>query len=328
MTLTFIRGFFLVISGVVGYQLGSIGSNPLPGLLAGLVCGLLLIFAESSMQRVSVRGLSSMVFGLLLGIFMANIISDILKLLPLGEFVHSVTRVIFTLVFSYLGAVMALRGKDEFNLIIPYVRLKRQDVRDDEVLLDTSAVIDGRIVDIYKTNFFSGRMVVPRFVLLELQRLADSDDLLKRQKGQRGLEILKAMQKDNTMDMRVQEDDLPGEAEVDAKLVKLAKLMEAKICTTDYNLNRIATIQGVKVLNVNELANAVKAMIVAGEVLDIKLMKEGKEPNQAIGYLDDGTMVVVSDAKPLIGQKVRATVNSVLQTQAGKMIFAKYNKDG
>jgi uncharacterized protein YacL len=326
MTLLFIRIFFVVISAIVGYQLGSINHQPWIGIIGGFLCGGALIFIESNMQRVSVRGLSSMVFGLLLGIFMANIISDILAVLPLGEFLHSILRVIFTLIFSYLGAVMALRGKDEFSIIIPYVRFKRQDVRGEDVLMDSSAIIDGRITDIYKTNFFAGRIVVPRFVLQELQKLADSDDANKRQRGRRGLEILRSMQKDPTIDLRIQEDDLPGEVDVDNKLVKLAKMMEARVCTTDYNLNRIATIQGVKVLNVNELTNAVKAVVFPGEALEIRLVKEGKEPNQAVGYLDDGTMVVVSDARALIGQKVRPVVNSVLQTQAGRMIFAKFNK--
>ena len=326
MTLLFIRIFFVIISAIVGWQLGTINHMALQGIFGGLVCGSILIYVEANMQRVSVRGLSSMVFGLLLGVFMANIISDILALLPLGEFFHSIFRVIFTLIFSYLGAVMAMRGKDEFSIIIPYVRFKRQDVREEEVLLDTSAIIDGRIADIYKTNFFSGRIVVPRFVLQELQKISDSDDSLKRQRGRRGLEILRSMQKDATIDLRVQEDDLPGEGDVDNKLVKLAKMMEARICTSDYNLNRIATIQGVKVLNVNELTNAVKAVVFPGEVLDIRLVKEGKEPNQAVGYLDDGTMVVVSEARSMIGQKVRPVVNSVLQTQAGRMIFAKFSK--
>ncbi len=225
--------------------------------------------------------------------------------------------------FSYLGAVMALRGKDEFNLIIPYVRFKRQDLKDGVVLLDTSAIIDGRIGDIFKTGFLGGRMVVPRFVLHELQRLADSDDDTKRSRGRRGLELLKAMQKDTAADVRVHEDDLNGNEAVDLKLVKLAKLMEARIATTDFNLSRMASLQGIEMLNINDLVNAAKPMVFAGEQLEIKLLKEGKDAHQAIGYLEDGTMVVVIDGKNHIGQTVHVTITSALQTQAGRMIFAK-----
>ncbi|HOW35139.1 MAG TPA: PIN domain nuclease [Candidatus Omnitrophota bacterium] len=326
MTLIFIRIFFLVIGGVVGYQIGLIGGQALWGIGIGLLVGLALIFLEANMRRVSLRGLSSMVFGLVLGMIMAKLITDILSLLPLGEVVHSILKVILTLVFSYLGAVMALRGKDEFNIIIPYVRFKRQDSREDLVILDTSAIIDGRIADIYKTKFFEARLVVPRFVLQELQHIADSDDTLKRQRGRRGMEILRSMQKDSNFDIKIHEDDMTGASDVDSKLVALAKMIEAKVCTTDFNLNRIAAIQGVKILNVNELANAVKSVVFAGEIMEVKLIKEGKEAEQAVAYMDDGTMIVVADARRMIGQKTKVEVTSVLQTQAGRMIFAKLSR--
>lgn len=323
MTLSFIRVFFLIMSGVVGYYVGSLLQQPAPGATIGLLCGLLLIFIEMSMRRVSVRGLSSMVFGLLLGVFMAKLLADILSLIPLGDFVHSVSRVILTLVFSYLGAVMALRGKDEFNIIIPYVKFRRQDVKDGVVLLDTSAIIDGRITDIYKTNFLVGRLVVPRFVLHEMQALADSGDDIKRERGRRGLELLRLMQEDPKMDVHIHEDDLTGSEPVDSKLIRLAKMMDARICTTDFNLGRTATLQGIDILNVNELVQAVKSVLFTGDKIEVKLIKEGKEAHQAVGYMDDGTMIVVSDAREMIGREVRVGVTSVLQTQSGKMIFAK-----
>ncbi|MEI7998218.1 MAG: twitching motility protein PilT [Candidatus Omnitrophota bacterium] len=325
-TLLFIRGFFLVISAIVGYQIGAIYDNPLIGLGFGILSGVFLIVAELKSHQVSMRGLSSMVFGLLLGFFMAKLVSDIFSLLPLGIVLNSISRVVLTLVFSYLGAVMALRGKDEFNLIIPYVRFKRQDLKEGVILLDSSAIIDGRIGDIFKTGFLGGRLVAPRFVLHELQRLADSDDEIKRQRGRRGLEILKNLQKDTAADVRIHEDDLTGTESVDLKLVKLSKLMDARICTTDFNLSRMASLQGVEMLNINDLVNSVKPMIFNGEELEIRLMKEGKDPNQAIGYLEDGTMVVVIDGKRLIGQQVRVYVTSALQTQAGRMVFAKLEK--
>jgi uncharacterized protein YacL len=323
MTLSFIRVFFLIISGVVGYYVGLLINYPTLGLQTGLLAGLLLIFVESRLRRVSVRGLSSMVFGLLLGVFMAKLLSDIISLLPLGDFYLSVSRVVLTVVFSYLGAVMALRGKDEFNIIIPYVRFRRQDVKEGIILLDTSAIIDGRIADIYKLNFLIGRLVVPRFVLEELQKLADSGDDIKRQRGRRGLDLLRLMQNDPKVDVHIHEDEMAEAGAVDIKLVSLAKLMDARICTTDFNLGQTASLQNIDVLNVNELANAVKSVIFIGEEIDIKLVKEGKESNQAIGYLDDGTMVVVTDGRKKIGQNVGAVVTSVLQTQTGKMIFAK-----
>jgi len=326
MTLLFIRVFFLIISGIIGYQIGIINQAPFAGVLACLVGGALLIVIEANLKQVSVRGLTSMVFGLLLGIFMANLVSDIISLLPLDDVIKPILRVVLTLVFSYLGAVMALRGKDEFNLIIPYVRFKRQDLKDGVILLDTSAIIDGRVTDIFKTGFLAGRLVVPRFILLELQRLADSEDDTKRQRGRRGMEILKTMQKDPVVDVRIHEDDLTGTESVDTKLVKLSKVMDARICTTDFNLSRIASIQGIEMLNINDLVNAVKPVVFTGEELEIKLLKEGKEANQAIGYLEDGTMVVVSDGRRGLGQTVKVYVTSALQTQAGRMIFAKMER--
>ena len=327
MTLLFVRFFFSIISAIVGYQIGAIQQDPWMGAGVGVICAMVLIGIEASLRGVSVRGLSSMVFGLLLGVFMAKLVSDIIALLPLGEFWQSIFRVISTLIFSYLGAVMALRGKDEFNIIIPYVRFKRQDLRDGVILLDTSAIIDGRIADIYKTNFLTGRLVVPRFVLNELQRISDSEDSIKRQRGRRGMEILRSMQKDSVTDVRIQEEDMAGDQDVDIKLVRLAKIMEARVCTVDFNLNRIASIQGVEILNLNELVNAVKAVVFPGEVMDVRLIKEGKEADQAIAFMDDGTMIVVSDGKKLIGQKVKVNVSSVLQTQAGRMIFARMIKE-
>ena len=324
MTFIFIRLFFLIICGIVGYQIGSAANQPVWwGVGIGCLSGLILILLEVSMRRVSVRGLSSMVFGLILGIIMAKLITDILSLIPLGVFIQSILKVALTIMFSYLGAIMALRGKDEFNIIIPYVRFKRQDFREEMVILDTSAIIDGRIADVCKTNFFDARIIVPRFVLQELQTVADSEDSIKRLRGRRGMEILRGMQKDPNLDIRIHEDDVAGKHGVDEKLVRLAKMIDAKVCTTDFNLNRIASIQGVKVLNVNELANAVKSVVFPGEVFETRLVKEGKEANQAVAYLDDGTMIVVTEGKRLVGQKVKVEVTSVLQTQAGKMIFAK-----
>jgi uncharacterized protein YacL len=318
MNLLLVRILFLVGSMIVGYQTAGV-----IGALIGAIAALVMILLEIGLRKVSVSGLSSAVFGLILGLIMAKLVGDAFSITAISPVTLSSIRVILTLVFCYLGMVMALRGKDEFNIIIPYVRLRRQDQAEDVTVLDTSVIIDGRIVDIFKTRFLSGKIIIPKFVLRELQQIADSTDPIKRQRGRRGLEILNTVQKESGLDITINEEDFVETNEVDAKLVKLAKLLEAKILTVDFNLNRVATIQGIKVLNINELANALKSLVFPGEVMQIKLIKEGKEHNQAIGYLDDGTMVVVEDARRLLGQEVKVTVTSVLQTQAGRMIFTK-----
>jgi uncharacterized protein YacL len=293
------------------------------GAGVGLFASWLIIFLERGMRRVSARGLSSAVFGLVLGLLMAKLITDAISLVPIDRGLVSSIRVVMTLVFCYLGMIMAMRGKDEFNIVIPYVRFSRQKQIEDVILLDSSAIIDGRIVDVCKTPFLSARLLVPRFVLRELQQIADSADPIKRQRGRRGLEILHNIQKDNTVDITIHEEDFPDTPDVDAKLVKLGRLLEAKIFTLDFNLNRVAELQGVRVLNLNELANALRPVVFPGEALEVKLIKEGKEYNQAIAYLDDGTMVVVEDSRSLLNTTVKIVVTSVLQTQAGRMVFAK-----
>lgn len=325
MTLIFIRVFFIIVTMLVGYQVGSILSN-LGGIIGvglGLLAALIIIGLETSMRKVSVRGLSAAVFGLIFGLIMAKLIADAFVLLPLSEGTRSILRVILTLIFCYLGMVMAMRGRDEFNLIIPYVKFVRQDRGEEIIILDTSVIIDGRIADVCQTKFIEGRLVIPRFVLKELQQVADSQDPLKRNRGRRGLEILHKLQKESKVDVKIHEEDFPDLSDVDTKLVKLAKVLNAKIFTTDYNLNRVAELQDVGVLNINELANALKPIVLPGELMEVKLIKEGKEYNQGVAYLDDGTMVVVEEGRRYIGQTIKVVVTSVLQTQAGRMIFTK-----
>ena len=323
MTLFFIRLLFILGSVAIGYQTGDVRQVGVMGALVGGLVGSIIILSEIGMRRVSLRGLSSAVFGLVLGLIMSKLVADALNLLRLGTETIGLIRSTLTLVLCYLGMTIAMRGKDEFNIIIPYVRLSRQDQGQSIVVIDTSVIIDGRIVDICKTKFIEGKMVVPRFVLRELQQIADSSDSIKRQRGRRGLEVLNTIQKEMGIPVSIHEEDFPDIAEVDAKLVKIAKLLEASILTVDFNLNRVASIQGVKVLNINELANALKSVLFPGDMIEIKMLKEGKEHNQAIGYLDDGTMVVVEDARKFIGQFLKVTVTSVLQTNAGRMVFTK-----
>ena len=324
MNLFLARFLFVLGSMFIGHQ--AVPGSGYTGIVIGASAAIIMILIEVGLRKVSVSGLSSAVFGLILGLIMAKLVGDAFSLATVDANVLSRIRVGLTLIFCYLGMVMALRGKDEFNIIIPYVRLRRQDQSQDVVLLDTSVIIDGRIVDICKTRFLGGKVIIPKFVLRELQQIADSNDPIKRQRGRRGLEILNTIQNEPGMDITIHEQDFSETSEVDAKLVLLAKLLEAKILTVDFNLNRVASIQGIKVLNINELANALKPVVFPGEEMHIKLIKEGKEHNQAIGYLDDGTMVVVEDARRLIGQDVKVVVTSVLQTQAGRMIFTKVEK--
>lgn len=326
MNLLLVRILFAVASALVGYQTIEPKGPGFIGALIGLGISLVIILLEIGMRKVSMRGLSSAVFGLILGLIMAKLVTDAFSLAPISVASISLIRVTLTLIFCYLGMVIGLRGKDEFNVIIPYVRLRRQDQAGGLTVLDTSVIIDGRILDICKTNFIESKIVIPRFVLRELQQIADSTDPIKRQRGRRGLEILHAIQKDSGLDITINEEEFPEVNEVDAKLVKLAQLLEAKILTVDFNLNRIASLQGIKIVNINELANALKPVVFPGERMQIKLLKEGKEYNQAVGYLEDGTMVVVEDARRLIGQDIKVVVTSVLQTQAGRMIFTKVEK--
>jgi uncharacterized protein YacL len=326
MNLLLLRILFVTSSMVMGYSLMSVRDAGLMGILVGGAVSLILVLIEIGLRKISVTGLSSVVFGLIFGLIMAKLVGDAISLASVDPATLSMMRSVLTLIFCYLGMVMALRGKDEFNVIIPYVRLRRQDQTEEMTILDTSVIIDGRIVDIFKTKFLGGKVGIPKFVLRELQQIADSTDPIKRQRGRRGLEMLHTVQKEAGIDVIIHEEDFPETNEVDAKLVRLAKLLEAKILTVDFNLNRVASIQGIKVLNINELANALKPVVFPGEEMKIKLIKEGKEHNQAIGYLDDGTMVVVEEARRLLGQEVKVLVTSVLQTQAGRMIFTKLER--
>ena len=328
MNLRFVRIGFVIISALLGSQLigQSAGWSFWLRALLGAGAGVILVLVEAVIHRigrVSVRGFSAAVFGLLFGLIMAKLVSDAVTLIPLDAGLAGVIRVALTWAFCYLGMAMALRGRDEFSVIIPYVRLSRHDRGEEAALVDTSAVIDGRLMDLCKARFVEGRLIIPRFVLKELQAVADSADPIKRSRGRRGLEVLNQLKQLATIDVRIHEEDLPLVSETDAKLVKLAQILGTRIITNDYNLNKIAEFQNVLVLNVNELAQALRPVVLPGEMLEVKPIKEGKEHHQSVAYLDDGTMVVVENGRSLIGQSVRGVVTSVLQTAAGRMIFVR-----
>ncbi|MBU1086651.1 MAG: PIN domain nuclease [Candidatus Omnitrophica bacterium] len=328
MTIFFVRALFCLISMLIGYQigflLGGVDSNTaIIGLGIGFVVSFVIIIVERGLRSISVRGLSSAVFGLIFGLLAAKLLAEAVMLLPVDEATARTTRVVFTLILCYLGMIVAIRGRDEFNLIIPYVKFTRHDQVQQNILLDTSVIIDGRIIDLCQTKFIEGRLVIPRFVLKELQQIADSSDALKRNRGRRGLDILNKIQKLDRIVVKIHDEDFPEITDVDAKLVKMAKVLDGKIFTNDYNLNKVAELEGVIVLNINDLSNALKAIVLPGELLEVKIVKEGKEFNQGVAYLDDGTMVVVEEARKLLGHTLNVAVTSVLQTSAGRMIFGK-----
>jgi len=328
MTVSFIRVLFLLFAAVVGFQIGSAFflDRPESGILgaaAGAGISALVIWLETSLARISMRGLSAAVFGLLLAMIVSRFVTRAIDMIGLDPFIASSLKLVVVLILAYLGMVLAMRGRDEFNIIIPYVKLQRQNQSEMMILVDTSAIIDGRLSDIVKTRFLEGHFIVPQFVLHELQQLADSADSLKRGKGRRGLDILDKLRKDKGVSLRIHEEDFPDVGGVDSKLVKLAKLLDARILTTDFNLNKVADLQDVGILNVNELSNALKPVVMMGDKIRVTLVKEGKERDQALAYLADGTMVVVDQAKSLIGAEAEVHVASVLQTAAGRMIFAK-----
>lgn len=333
MTFGFIRALFILLSTIIGFQLGSAyqgygGQMALVGAGVGIAIAVVIIMLEYTLDKVSLRGLTAAVFGLILALIVSRFISAAIDLIPqLAVSTAATIKLIVVVILSYFGMVFSMRGRDEFNLIIPYVKFDRQDQKDAILILDTSVIIDGRILDICQTKFVEGRFVIPRFVLKELQQVADSHDALKRNRGRRGLDILNKLRKNQQVSVKIHEEDFSDIQTVDEKLVKLAKLLGAKVLTNDYNLNKIAEFQGITILNVNELANALRPVILPGEALEVSLVKEGKEHNQAIGYLDDGTMVVVDNAKRLLGTTARVHVTSVLQTSAGRMIFAKADSE-
>lgn len=282
-------------------------------------------------QQLPAHELIAAIVGLLIGLIFSALLSFPLSMLP--GFIGDVAPFVAAVVFAYLGiSIMIMRKKDLLSFIRgfrgPHDRSEPSDkvgaargTATPKVILDTSAIIDGRVADVSRTGFISGPMLVPRFVLEELQHIADSPDSLRRNRGRRGLEMLNRLQKDSLVPIEVVEVEANG-SEVDGKLVKMAKQLGYAILTNDYNLNRVAALQGVRVLNINELANALKSVVLPGEEIVIRIIQEGKEAGQGVGYLDDGTMVVVEGGRRYLGNQSSVIVTRVLQTVAGRMIFA------
>ncbi|PTL38489.1 PIN/TRAM domain-containing protein [Alkalicoccus saliphilus] len=349
----------LFIGGTIGYLflpdvLQALPVNNMPEWLtnefAGAVLGAIILFfllfwftdnivgfiryVEESIMKYPATDLIFGTIGLLIGLGLASLITVALMSMEI-PIVSSILPVLLTLFFGYLGFRVGFQKRDELMNLFPGGRSQNKNEKKEEPaeparkneaklkILDTSVIIDGRIADICQSGFIEGTLIIPEFVLEELQHIADSSDALKRNRGRRGLDILNKIQKELDVDVEIYEGDFEDIQEVDSKLVKLAKVMNGFVVTNDFNLNKVCDLQGVAVLNINDLANAVKPVVLPGEEMPVQVIKDGKEQNQGIGYLDDGTMIVVEEGSSQIGKTIEVVVTSVLQTSAGRMIFAK-----
>jgi uncharacterized protein YacL len=283
---------------------------------------------ETRIRRAQFRVLWSaglgLIIGLLLGWLFGAVYRSVVKTAEMAAFI----RIFFLVIMPYIGLLIGMKKPewlDPANLIALF---KEKRAGRSFKILDTSVIIDGRIADLCDTGFVEGTLIVPQFVLKELHLVADSPDALKRQRGRRGLDVLDHLQKSSQVEVVLSDTDFPETRDVDSKLIELAKTMDAKIVTNDFNLNKVAGIHGIKVLNINELVNSLRPVALPGEVMSVFILKEGKEKDQGVAYLDDGTMVVVDNSRRMIGQTVDVTVTSVLQTTVGKMIFGRFNGEG
>ncbi len=322
-----IRILFWGMCIMAGYEISQVQQdwvgNAGYGMLIGFGFGGICVAIDEMLKGFSLRAFSAATFGLFLGSVVAWMLTTSSLFEGADTAQMRVIKLAAFLSFSYLGMILAMRSnKEDFSLIIPYVRFAPQHKPENRAVLDTSVIIDGRIADLIDANFVDGLLVVPRFVLKELQQIADSNDPIIRARGRRGLEMLTRLQQNKNNEIKIHDADFPEEPEVDAKLVRLSKLLGARLYTNDYNLSKVAELQSVAYVNLNQLANALKPVILPGEVLSLRVAREGKDRGQGVGYLNDGTMVVINNAQSLIGQQVSVKVISLLQTGAGVIIFA------
>lgn len=326
--LLLIRALFVLLTACAGFSLRPFQLTPWLGAAVGTLAGIAVVCFEIRLRQATLKRLIGSAIGSVLGIAGALMMALVLDR-ALAESASTVPflQVLLLLVMTYVGLVVGAAKGDLLNLsAFGGLFGGEQAVRPQAFkALDTSVIIDGRIADIAETGFLDGLLVIPQFVLRELQMVADSADSLKRNRGRRGLDVLQRLQKMPTLEVRIIEDDFPNVREVDLKLIELAKLCSCKIVTNDFNLNKVAQLHGVAVLNINELANAMRAVVLPGELMRVFILKEGKEYNQGVAYLDDGTMVVVDNARRMISKTIDIAVTSVLQTTAGKMIFGRFD---
>jgi len=327
LDLAIFRISFVLLAAAATYHFRPFGLQSLEAALLGVVLGLAGVVLEMRLRHSSLKRLIGAVVGAIAGTLCAYLMALVFSRTNIEPKTLSFLQVILVVVLAYLGMVIGASKGDLLNLqalggLFGAERTHRRNYK----ILDTSVIIDGRIADIAEAGFLDGLLLIPQFVLRELQLVADSSDSLKRNRGRRGLDILQRIQKIPNLQTQIVEEDFPFLRDVDQKLIELAKRYEGKIVTNDFNLNKVAQLQGIEVLNINELANALKPVVLPGEAMRVFILKEGKEPNQGVAYLDDGTMVVVDNARRMISRTIDITVTSVLQTTAGKMIFGRYDE--
>lgn len=315
--------FFIFVFS--GYILGIKYNYGAYGVLLGGLLGLFAIATEYLFKNIRIGAIIGGILGISFGLLFAHLLILPLKQI-LGEDMRTISFGLMA-VFGYGGFLIGLSKGKEISVANIFRLFRGQSLEENLKILDTSVIIDGRIADVCESGFLEGVFILPQFILQELQHVADSADTIKRARGRRGLDILHKVQKMSNITVRIVDEDFPKIKEVDSKLVALAKLLNAKVITNDFNLNKVAELQGVSVLNINELANALKPVVLPGELIKVFILKEGKEHNQGVAYLDDGTMVVIENARRLIGKNADVTVTSVLQTTAGRMIFSKLKED-
>lgn len=336
MLLNLIRAVFVLVASGLGVRLMRTSDTTVAGpgfFLVFLALTAVILAADILTPRKRIQNISAVYFGLIVGLILSNYfqiaVEPTLKLFFTEEALKTIIPVVtafLTATVCYLCVSTLLQTKDDFRFLIPYIEFSKDVKGAKPLVLDTSVIIDGRVADVAESHIFDQPLVVPRFVLQELQGIADSSDKLRRNRGRRGLDILNKLQKSPGIEVKIHDGEVPelaGVREVDQKLVILAKVLGGKVVTNDYNLNKIAKLQGVDVINLNDVANALKPIVLPGEGLQVKLIKRGEEPGQGVGYLDDGTMVVTEHGVHHLGEVVRLTVTSVLQTSAGRMIFGR-----
>ena len=327
MDIIFVRLLFVIVVGATCFVIEPFNLTRVYDAAVGAGIGAAIVLFEWKLRTVSLKRLIGAAIGSILGICGAYLFALVIRSsVPEGR-TQSFLQILVMLLMAYVGLVVGANKGDLLNLsALGGIFGGEKQSKKSYKILDTSVIIDGRIADIAETGFLDGVIVTPQFVLRELQLVADSADSLKRNRGRRGLDILQRLQKVANLQIQIVEDDFPAVREVDLKLIELAKLYEGKIITNDFNLNKVAQLQGVQVLNINELANSLKPIVLPGETMRVFILKEGKEYNQGVAYLDDGTMVVVDNARKMIGKTIDVSVTSVLQTTAGKMIFGKWDE--
>lgn len=331
MSIWVIRIFFLLLCTTAGYAISQVRPELIEGGAYGLTIGFglgsLLIALDHMLKGFSLRAFSAATFGLLLGTIVASLLNHTQLFVFADEKTRWLIQLGLFLAFGYIGMILALRSnKEDFALIIPFIRFRSQSKPDSLSVLDTSVIIDGRIADLIERRFIEGLVVVPNFVLRELQFIADAQDPIRRARGRRGLDILNRIRQCPRVEVRIHEADIPGETSVDAKLLKLTQSLDARLITNDFNLGKVADLQGVRHLNLNDLATVLKPVLLSGDAFTLRIAREGKDRGQGVGYLPDGTMVVVNGGQAYIGQQADVVVQSLRQTGAGVMIFAEIRR--